>query len=147
MTNKIAIAADHAGFALKTAISRHLEAKGFEVLDLGAYSEDRVDYPDFGFKLATVMTDGTVPRGIAICGSGIGMDISLNRFKAVRSALCHSVETARLGRQHNDANVLSLGARIISEHVALEYVDAFLTTEFEGGRHAERVKKLGSCGV
>jgi ribose 5-phosphate isomerase B len=143
----IAVASDHAGFQLKTQLAAHLKKQGYEVIDLGPVNEDRVDYPDFGFKLAEAVRDGQVPRGIAVCGSGIGISIALNRYKDVRAALCHDVTSAKLSRQHNDANVLALGARLIGAEVALECVDAFLKTEFEGGRHAGRVEKLGKCGV
>jgi ribose 5-phosphate isomerase B len=144
---KVAVAADHAGFGLKTQVVEHLKKQGYEVLDLGVMSEERVDYPDFGYKLAEAVRDGKAPRGIGICGSGIGIDIALNRFAAVRSALVHDVTSARLCRSHNDANVLSLGARLTGVQTALDCVDAFLTTEFEGGRHAGRVEKLGKCGA
>lgn len=143
----IAIASDHAGFQLKSQVAAHLKKLGLEVVDLGPVNEDRVDYPDFGFKLAEAIRDGQAPRGIAVCGSGIGISIALNRYKEVRAALCHDVTSAKLARLHNDANVLALGARLIGAEVALECVDAFLKTEFEGGRHAGRVEKLGKCGV
>lgn len=141
----IALAADHAGFELKTRIAAFLKDQGHEVLDLGTHSTERVDYPDYGHAIATAIAEGKAGRGIAICGSGIGIDIAVNRNHAARSALCHDVTSARLARQHNDANVLSLGARMIGLEVALECVQVFLATPFEGGRHAERVKKLGSC--
>jgi ribose 5-phosphate isomerase B len=144
---KIAISADHAGFALKNQIADYLKKQGFEVIDLGTMSEERVDYPDFGFKLAEAIRDGQVTRGISVCGSGIGISIALNRYKEVRAALAHDVTTARLARSHNDANVLALGARLIGPDLAIECVNAFLNTEFEGGRHAGRVEKLGKCGV
>lgn len=147
MPHRIAIASDHAGFQLKSAIVAHLQAQGHDVRDLGAHSEDRVDYPDFGYKLAQEITADGGLIGIGICGSGIGIDIALNRFAAVRSALCTSIEMAKLARQHNDANVLSLGARLISVETALACVDVFLSTEFEGGRHQGRVEKLSGCGV
>jgi ribose 5-phosphate isomerase B len=145
MSNIIAIAADHAGFALKSAIAAYLRRKGFEVLDLGTDSAERVDYPDYGVKLAEAVAKGKAKRGIGICGSGIGISIALNRNPVIRAALCHDANTATLARQHNDANVLALGARIISEDTALKCVDAFLSTDFEGGRHAARVEKLGRC--
>lgn len=144
---KIAIAADHAGYALKTALAAHLVSLGFGVLDLGTDSEERVDYPDYGYKLAGTIEDGTVRRGIGICGSGIGISIALNRYAAVRAALCADAGYAKLAREHNDANVLVLGARMIDEKTAVECVDAFLSTPFGGGRHAGRVEKLGICGV
>lgn len=142
--NKIvALAADHAGFELKNRVAELLESAGHEVLDLGTNSADRVDYPDYGFALAEVIAKGKAGRGIAICGSGIGIGIALNRNPAVRAAVCGDVLSAKLARQHNDANALALGSRMIGVDVALECVRVFLNTEFEGGRHAERVKKLG----
>jgi ribose 5-phosphate isomerase B len=144
MLPTIAIAADHAGFALKAKILADLRGKGYAVTDLGTHSEDRVDYPDYGFKLAETIAAGQARFGIGICGSGIGISIALNRNAAIRAALCHDVNTATLARQHNDANVLALGGRILSEDTALACVDAFLKTEFEGGRHATRVEKLKS---
>lgn len=143
----IAIASDHAGFQLKTRVIEFLQKSGHEVLDLGPENADRVDYPDFGYKLAEAIRDGQATCGIAICGSGIGISIAVNRYKGVRAALAHDVTSARLSRQHNDANVLALGARLIGEETALECVEVFLKTEFEGGRHEGRVEKLGKCGV
>ncbi|MEZ0225438.1 MAG: ribose 5-phosphate isomerase B [Alphaproteobacteria bacterium] len=144
---KIAISAHHAGFQLKSQLAEHLKKRGYEVIDLGTLSEERVDYPDYGFKLAEAIRDGTAPFGVAVCGSGIGISIALNRYKDVRAALVHDVTTARLARSHNDANVLALGARLIGPDIALECVDTFLSTAFEGGRHAGRVEKLGKCGT
>jgi ribose 5-phosphate isomerase B len=146
-SKKIAISADHAGFALKVQVAEYLKKQGYEVLDLGTMSEERVDYPDYGYVLAEAIRDGKAPRGISICGSGIGISIALNRFKDVRCALAHDVTTARLSRSHNDANVLALGARLIGPDLAIECVNAFLNTQFEGGRHAGRVDKLGKCGT
>lgn len=147
MSKKIAITADHGGFSLKAALVPYLKDKGYEVIDLGTDSDARVDYPDFGAKLAEAITQGTVEIGIGMCGSGIGMDMTLNRYPAVRSALCTSVTMARLARQHNDANVLTMGGRLITPLVAMEMVDVFLSTEFTGGRYADRLVKLASCGV
>ncbi|MDE2336889.1 MAG: ribose 5-phosphate isomerase B [Alphaproteobacteria bacterium] len=141
----IAIAADHAGFELKSRLVEFLKSGGYEVLDLGTHSTERVDYPDYGHALAEAIADGRAGRGIAICGSGIGISIAANRNRKVRAALCHDVTSARLARRHNDANVLALGARLTGTEVALECVGAFLNTAFEGGRHAGRVEKLGSC--
>ena len=143
---KIAIASDHAGFALKAKLIQHIEGLGHKVVDLGPETDARVDYPDYGYKLAEAIVGGTADFGVAICGSGIGISIALNRYSSVRAALCHDVTSARLSRQHNDANVLALGERLIGPAVAPECVDAFLTTEFEGGRHAGRVEKLGAKG-
>ena len=142
MTKKIAIASDHAGVDLKEKIKSEISSLGFEIEDLGTNSSDSVDYPDYGEKLAESIASGTAEMGVAICGSGIGISIAANRNKKVRAALCHNVETATLARQHNDANVLALGARIIDEKTALDCVRAFLSTDFEGGRHADRIAKL-----
>ncbi|MGB4106215.1 MAG: ribose 5-phosphate isomerase B [Alphaproteobacteria bacterium] len=140
---KIAIASDHAGFELKQAVVRHLGAEN--VLDLGTNAVDSVDYPDFGYAVAKAIEEGKTAQGIVICGSGIGISIAANRNPAVRAALCMSAEMAKLSRQHNDANVLALGARLIDEKTAFECVDAFLNTKFEGGRHEKRVEKLKGC--
>lgn len=142
----IAIASDHGGFALKTALRESLEKDGFKVLDLGTHNADSVDYPDFGYALAEAIKDGRASRGVGICGSGIGISIALNRYPEVRAALCHDVTSARLSRVHNDANVLVLGERLIGREVALECLGTFLNTAFEGGRHQRRVEKLSTCG-
>lgn len=138
---KIAIASDHAGFDLKEAIKARFGAN-VEFLDMGTDSADSVDYPDFGKALGQAITDGKAPRGIVVCGSGIGISIAANRFPAVRAALCMTPEMAGLARQHNDANVLALGQRLVNEETAFKIVEAFLDTEFEGGRHQRRVDKL-----
>ncbi|HQX27195.1 MAG TPA: ribose 5-phosphate isomerase B [Alphaproteobacteria bacterium] len=140
---KIAIASDHAGFELKQAVVRHLGADN--VLDLGANNLDSVDYPDFGYAVGKALEEGNAEQGIVICGSGIGISIAANRNPAVRAALCMNTEMAKLARQHNDANVLALGARLVDEKTALDIVNVFFKTEFEGGRHARRVEKLNSC--
>ncbi len=142
-SNIIALASDHAGYALKAQLIEKLASFGLQVLDLGPADDSRVDYPDFGSKLAAAIAAGQAARGIAICGSGIGISIAVNRNKAVRGALCHDVTTARLSREHNDANVLCLGARVTGIETALDCVKAFLETPFAGGRHAGRVAKLG----
>lgn len=144
---KIAVASDHAGFQMKAAVLDHLKKTGFDPVDLGPFNEERVDYPDFGYKLAEAIRGGQAGLGIAICGSGIGISIAVNRYKDMRCALAHDVTTARLARSHNDANVLALGARVTGPDIALECVSVFLTTNFEGGRHAGRVEKLGKCGT
>ncbi|MEZ0260484.1 MAG: ribose 5-phosphate isomerase B [Alphaproteobacteria bacterium] len=146
-TKKIVVASDHAGFQLKSAVVEHLKKAGHEVIDLGPFDEERVDYPDFGFKLSEAIRGGQAPIGIAICGSGIGISIAVNRYKDMRCALVNDVTSARLARTHNDANVLALGARLIGPDIALECINTFLATEFEGGRHAGRVEKLGKCGT
>ena len=138
----IAIASDHAGFALKQQLIEELQAQGRAVLDLGPASDAAVDYADYGHALASAIFAGRAGSGIAICGSGIGISIAVNRHPGVRAALCTSGLMARLARQHNDANVLALGSRIIGIEVARDCVDQFLNTAFEGGRHAGRVAKL-----
>lgn len=143
---KVGLAADHAAFALKARLVEYVTNKGYQAVDLGPHSEDRVDYPDYGYKLAEAIEKGEVDMGIGLCGSGIGISIALNRFAAVRAALCHDVTTAQLARQHNNANVLVMGARLIGPDIATACVDTFLNTVFEGGRHAGRVDKLGQKG-
>lgn len=142
MNKTIAIANDHAGVALKQALMAQVAALGFTPLNLGTDSADSVDYPDYGEAVAQAVLDGRAGRGIAICGSGIGISIAANRHKGIRAALCTTTEAATLARQHNDANVLCLGARLIGEAEAKACVKAFLTTDFEGGRHQRRVAKL-----
>lgn len=139
----IAIAADHAGYAYKAILSAEARAAGYDVLDLGTDDGERsVDYPDFGRAVADAIGSGRAHRGIVVCGSGIGISIAANRYPAVRAALCTSGLMARLARQHNDANVLALGSRIIGIEVARDCVHEFLTTDFLAGRHAARVDKL-----
>jgi ribose 5-phosphate isomerase B len=142
MSEKVAIASDHAGYQLKTALVPLLEQLGFAVLDLGTTGTESVDYPDFANALAAAFRDGGTRRGVLVCGSGIGISIAANRHPELRAALCHDISTARLARQHNDANVLCLGARVIGSETARDCVETFFTTEFEGGRHAARVAKL-----
>ena len=139
---KIALGADHGGFGLKEQIKKHLEDKGHEVLDLGTNSTDSVDYPEFGRAVGEAVVEGKADRGIVVCGTGIGISIAANKVKGVRAALCNNTTMARLTREHNDANVLALGARMVGDVLALEMVDTFLATEFEGGRHATRVAKI-----
>jgi ribose 5-phosphate isomerase B len=140
----IALASDHAGFALKAELVRELQAAGHQVLDLGPHDEASVDYPDYGFRLAEAVASGRADRGIAVCGSGIGISIAVNRHPAVRCALVTSGLMARLAREHNDANCIALGSRIIGIEVARDCVAQFLATDFAGGRHAGRVAKLGT---
>jgi len=137
------IASDHAGFDLKASLKAALEAKGHEIVDLGPNDTTSVDYPDMANKLVEAIETRVAKHGILICGTGIGIGIAANRHRNIRAATSHDVTTARLARAHNDANVLCLGARIVGQEVALDCVDAFLTTPFEGGRHARRVDKLG----
>ena len=139
---RIAIASDHAGVSLKAALCAELEAAGREVIDLGPGDDGPVDYPDYAGAVAHAIESGRADRGVLICGSGIGMSIAVNRSRAVRGALCHDEDEARLARAHNDANVLALGARRVSEEAARSCLRAFLETGFEGGRHSARVAKL-----
>lgn len=144
MRIRIAAASDHAGFALKTWLIENFAGADIVWTDLGTDSgTSSVDYPDFGHKLAEVLARGEADFGLAVCGTGIGISMALNRHEAVRAALCTSAEMAHLARAHNDANVLCLGARIVSQDVARDCLKAFLETEFEGGRHVRRVEKLG----
>jgi ribose 5-phosphate isomerase B len=139
----VAIASDHAGFDLKSILAETLRNRGLTVLDLGAgNATDSVDYPDFGRAAAEVVAGGKADLGVIVCGSGIGISIAANRVPGCRAALCHDVTTARLSRQHNDANVLALGARITGPGVAQDCLEAFLETPFEGGRHQRRIEKL-----
>lgn len=144
MTIKLAIASDHAGFALKEYLVKNFKSVAVEWLDLGAYSTESVDYPDYGKKVAAAVAAGEADKGVAICGSGIGISIACNRNPDVRAALCTDSTMARLSRLHNDANIVCLGERLTGTEVALDIIKAFLETEFEGGRHAARVGKL-SC--
>jgi ribose 5-phosphate isomerase B len=139
----VAIASDHAGVELKAKLKGDLSALGFSVLDLGPATTESVDYPDFGHALAKTIADGKAKAGVVICGSGIGISIAVNRHPGLRAALVHDEATAQLARQHNDANVLALGARSLHPATATALVKTFFETEFEGGRHARRVEKLG----
>ncbi len=141
---RIAIASDHAAFELKASLREWLIEDGHEVADLGTDGADSVDYPDFGYHLASVVADGTADRGIALCGSGIGISISVNRNPAVRCALVSEPLSAALAREHNDAKVIALGARLIGIDMAKACVSAFLATEFGAGRHQRRVDKLSN---
>ena len=138
----LAIGADHGGLALKTALVARLRAAGAAVLDLGTDSPASVDYPDFAHLVCHAVIEGRAQRGILLCGTGIGMSIAANRYPLIRCVLAHDVTTARLGREHNDGNVLALGARILGEELAWDIVATFLATRFEGGRHSRRLAKL-----
>ena len=138
----IAIAADHAGFGLKTEITKYLQNKGIKIKDFGTYSPDSVDYPDFAHPLAIAVENREFSFGISICGSGNGMNMALNKHSGIRSALCWNEEIARLARFHNDANICALPARFINKDLAIHIVDVFLNTGFEGGRHANRIEKI-----
>ena len=139
---RIAIASDHAAFALKAELRDWLTAQGHEVSDLGPDSEASVDYPDYARKVGDEVASGHVDQGLLVCGSGTGMAIAANKVPGVRAAVAWNEETARLARQHNDANVLCIGARFIPADEAARMIRVFMETEFDGGRHAERVEKL-----
>jgi ribose 5-phosphate isomerase B len=140
---KLAIGADHGGVELKQEIVKFLQSiKNIEVSDYGTTTRDSVDYPDFGRTVSEAVSQGTVDRGILICGTGIGMSIVANRFPRVRAALCHDNFTARMSRLHNDANVLVMGERVIGRGVAMDIVKTWLETEFEGSRHQRRLDKI-----
>ena len=138
----IAVASDHAGFDLKEILKRDLQEAGLEVLDLGTNSTQSVDYPDCGMAMADAVASGKAERGVLVCGTGIGISMAANRNPKVRAALVHDVTSARLSRMHNDANVVAFGQRLIGTETAREALKVFLGTEFEGGRHANRVVKL-----
>ncbi|NCC71751.1 ribose 5-phosphate isomerase B [bacterium] len=139
---KIIIGSDHAGFELKTKIINFLETKNYNVTDVGCYSSDSVDYPDFAHKVADSINKSEFKKGILICGSGNGVSITANKYALVRAALSWNIEIAKLARLHNDANIVCIPARFISVSEAIEIVEIFLETDFEGGRHLTRVKKI-----
>ena len=139
---RIAIASDHAAFDLKAELREHLIGLGHDVADLGPDTPDRVDYPDFGYKLADVIADGIAELGVALCGSGIGIAIAVNRHPALRCAQVSEPYAAKLAREHNNANAIAMGARLIGTDMAKACLDAFLAAQFQGGRHAARVDKL-----
>jgi ribose 5-phosphate isomerase B len=146
MNNKtIALGSDHAGFELKNDLIVYLVEKGYELADMGPDSADSVDYPDYAHKVATAVADGSACCGILICGSGNGVCITANKHTGVRAALCWEPEISALAKQHNNANVICLPARFISQEKAFAIVDAYLNMEFEGGRHAARVDKIENC--
>ena len=143
---KIAIGSDHAGFQLKEKLKKYLKEKDFEIIDFGAYSEDRVDYPDFAHPVAVSVLSKEADFGLIMCGTGNGINMAANKHKGIRAALCWNPEVAALAREHNDANILTLPARCINEQEAKDCVDAFFNATFQGGRHAERVNKISSFG-
>ncbi len=146
MNKLIPIGADHAGFALKQAVINHLSSKGYEMEDFGCHSEESIDYPDFGHPVADKVESNPGMLGILICGSGNGINMTANKHQGIRSALCWNKELAQLAREHNNANIIALPARFVSEDEALEMVDVFLSTAFEGGRHERRVNKI-ACAI
>ena len=141
---KIALAADHGGFELKEKVKVYLEQKGIEVLDLGTNNEESVDYPNYGKACGEAVMRGDAERGIVVCGTGIGISIAANKVKGIRCALCTNTFMAEMASKHNDANILSLGGRVLEPELALEIVEVWLTTAFEGGRHQRRVDLLNS---
>lgn len=144
MGERIAIVSDHAAFEMKRELAEHLAGLGHELLDLGTASTDSVDYPDYGYRLAGAIGAGQADKGIALCGSGVGISVSVNRHPACRCALVSEALSARLAREHNDANVIALGARLIGIEQAKECISVFLETPFAGGRHQRRVDKLSN---
>jgi ribose 5-phosphate isomerase B len=141
----VALVGDHAGFELKNRLKDLLDEHGVQTVDLGPETADPVDYPDMAARLAAALKEGRAQRGLMVCGSGIGIAIAANRYPWLRAAMCYDVTTARLAREHNDANVLALGARLIGPDVARDCLLTFLNTPFAGGRHARRVAKMSSA--
>lgn len=139
---KIAIGSDHAGYELKEKVKKHLQKNNIEVEDFGPYSDDRADYPDFAHPVAVSIESKNADLGILICGSGNGINMTANKHQEIRSALCWQEDIAEMARLHNDANIIALPARYISEEVAFKCIDIFLKTDFEGGRHLDRVEKI-----
>jgi ribose 5-phosphate isomerase B len=138
----ISIASDHGGFSLKLDIVSHLNELGYQVKDMGPKNQKSVDYPDYGIRIAQVVTQNTGSRGILICGTGIGMSIVVNRFPGIRGTLCSDLYTAKLCREHNDSNILIMGGRIVGHGLAREIVSVWLNTPFDGGRHQKRLDKI-----
>ena len=143
---RIAVGSDHAGFHLKESLAQHLRDQGHEVVDCGTHSEERVDYPDFGAAVGREVASGDVEGGLCVCGSGIGIAIAANKIAGVRAATVHDATSARLSKEHNDANVICVGERLIGPQVARDALDAWLGATFEGGRHTGRVAKLDALG-
>ena len=139
---KIFISSDHAGYKLKEAIKLHLSKNKLSFLDMGPHSDGRVDYPDFAHKVARQVKTNKNNVGILVCGSGMGMNIAANRHKNIRAAQCFNLKSTKLSRLHNDANIITLGSRLLSKKLALSCIIAFLNTKFEGGRHLKRIKKI-----
>ena len=139
---RVVLGADHGGYELKEAIRAHLESQGFDVQDLGTNSSDSVDYPKYGFAVGNAILKGEADLGIACCGTGLGISIAANKLRGIRAVVCTETFSARMAREHNDANVLTLGGRVTGVGLALDIVDIFLKTEFAGGRHARRVNLI-----
>ena len=140
----IAIGCDHGGFELKNVIVDYLKSEGYDFIDLGTYDTNSIDYPDIAHKVCTSVTNGDAKLGILVCGTGIGMNMAANKHKGIRAAQCSDTFSAKMTRQHNDANVLTLGGRVIGPELAKDIVKEFLTNEFQGGRHQTRVDKMMS---
>ena len=145
MSKKFYIATDHAGYAIKAYVKHFVESLGHEIIDLGPESADRVDYPDYAKKCAQAVVEDKGSFGILICGTGIGISIAANKVTGIRAALCHDTYTAKLTRQHNDANILCFGERVVGKGVIVDMIEVFASTPFEGGRHAGRVSKIEGC--
>tara|TARA_B100000945_G_scaffold259066_1_gene216921 strand:+ start:355 stop:780 length:426 start_codon:yes stop_codon:yes gene_type:complete len=139
---KIVIASDHAGYSLKEYVKKFLNSKKLQIKDVGANSNEKVDYPDYAHKLSKVIKKNRNSIGVLICGSGQGMIMAANKHKNIRAALCYNTKSTKLSRLHNDANVITLGSRLISKKNALKYLNIFLKTKFEGGRHKKRIRKI-----
>jgi ribose 5-phosphate isomerase B len=142
---KVAVASDHAGFKYKELVKQYLAEKGHEPVDYGTHSEERADYPDFAHKASEGILRGDAERGVFVCGSGIGISIAANRHKGIRAVDAVTEEMAKLSREHNNANVLALGERLVDWDTAKKIIDTFFATEFEGGRHTDRVSKIDNC--
>jgi ribose 5-phosphate isomerase B len=141
----IPIGCDHAGFQLKQEVIKHLQSRGYEVKDFGCYSEESIDYPDYGHPVAEMVEQNKGMLGIVICGSGNGINMTVNKHQGIRSALCWTPEISKLAREHNDANIIAMPARFVSTETAIEMVNNFLDTPFEGGRHQNRIDKIPFC--
>lgn len=139
---KIAVACDHGGFRLKNVLINEMESQGYEVIDFGTYDEESCDYPDYAVKAARAVSSGECDKGVVVCGTGIGVSMTANKVKGIRCALVHDVFSAKATRAHNDSNMLAMGQRVIGEGLAVEILNAWLHTDFEGGRHEQRIKKL-----
>ncbi len=139
---KIGIGNDHVGYEMKDAIINHLKERGFEVVDYGAYSSERCNYPVYGEKVANAIVNGEVDLGVLICGTGVGISLAANKVKGIRACVCSEPYTAKLSRMHNNAQIIAFGARVIGPELAMMIVDEFIDAEFQGGRHAERVSLI-----
>lgn len=139
---KIALGSDHAGLSLKIVIMKHLEEKGIEIKDFGTYTQDSCDYPDYAYKVATEVAERNFDLGILVCGTGIGISIAANKVKGIRAANCSDTFSAHACREHNNANIIALGERIVGPGLAIDIVDTFLKASFEGGRHEKRINKI-----